>query len=351
MLKKVFRSVTHVGVFVGLLAGTAAPASGQAESELLAFFKDSIKLSADEIASIRSGQAVAKALESRTPAEIFVVGAVYIRATPESYVKLAGDLDRLRKLSQYLAVGKFSNPPQASDLKGFTLSEDDIKSLKKCKPGDCEIQMPAGRMIEVQKAINWSAPDVNPQVNQHLQKATVELLMAYRNRGNQALGEYHDRKKPTAVAEQFRYILSYAKAMPKYAPELHRYLLDYPAARPAGTENVFRWENVKFGLKPTLRVVHVVTMRGNRPDQPAYVIAGKQLYSSHYFETALDLAFCIRGGNPRQPGFYLVMAMGSQQAGLTGIKGSILRKVAVSRTASSLQNSLNGIKSTLENSP
>ena len=51
-------------------------------------------------------------------------------------------------------------------------------------------------------------------------------------------------------------------------------------------EDTFYWDNVNFGLKPTLRIVHVLTMGGEEPDQPAYVIAEKQLYSSHYFETA-----------------------------------------------------------------
>jgi hypothetical protein len=40
--------------------------------------------------------------------------------------------------------------------------------------------------------------------------------------------------------------------------------------------------------------------------------------------------------------------MGSEQAGLTGVKGSIVRKVAVGRTASSLQKSLTTIKAILE---
>ena len=34
-----------------------------------------------------------------------------------------------------------------------------------------------------------------------------------------------------------------------------------------------------------------MTMRGNPSDPIAYAIAEKQLYSSHYFETALDLTF------------------------------------------------------------
>jgi hypothetical protein len=34
-------------------------------------------------------------------------------------------------------------------------------------------------------------------------------------------------------------------------------------------------------------------MKGKANDEVAYAIAEKQLYSSHYFETALDLSLCI----------------------------------------------------------
>ena len=73
---------------------------------------------------------------------------------------------------------------------------------------------------------------------------------------------------------------------------------------------------MKFGLKPTLRIVHMVTMRGSSIDPIACAIAQKQLYSSHYFRTALDLSVCVRDGNdPKQQGFYLIKALGSEQGG------------------------------------
>lgn len=93
----------------------------------------------------------------------------------------------------------------------------------------------------------------------------------------------------------------------------------------------------------------MVTMRGNPADPIACAIAEKQIYSSHYFETALDLSFCVRGNEEAKvPGFYLIMAMGSEQAGLTGVKGSIVRKTAVGRSVSNLRNALTNIKVTLE---
>ena len=343
------RNVWSAAAFLVLMTATALPCRAQANPDLQTFFRQDIGLTQDQIANIRNGQAVTKTLPSRTPAEVFLFGAVYIHATPEAYLQFARDFDRLRKLPNYLALGVFGNPPQLSDLNGFSFDNDDIQALKNCKPADCLIQMPAGSIEELQRSIHWSAADANEQVNRLLQKAALQRLLGYQSEGNRALGVYDDKHEPTDVAQQFAYMLSYSKALPERLPDFYQYLLAYPNAKPANVEDTFYWARVKFGLKPTLRVVQMVTLRGNPGEQVAYAIAEKQLYASHYFETALDLSFCVRGtDNPNQPGFYLIMAMGSEQAGLTGAKGSIVRKVAVGRSVSNLQDALTTIKNTLE---
>lgn len=334
---------------LALLVALALPGSSQSNPALEAFFRQNVGLSQDQIAAIRNGQPVAKTLPSRTPAEIFLFGAIYIHAAPESYFQFVRDIERLRKLPSYLALGAIINPPQLYELRGFSFDQDDIQALKNCKPGDCQIQMPASSIEDLHRSINWSAADVNEQVNQYLQKTALERLLAYQREGNEALGAYNDKNNPTEVARQFAYLLSYEKALPEHLPDFYHYLLAYPEAKPANVEDTFYWSRVKFGLKPTLRIVQVVSMRGDPADPIAYAIAEKQLYSSHYFETALDLSFCVRGSDePKQPGFYLIMEMGSEQAGLTGVKGSIVRKAAVGRSTSSLKDALTNIRNTLE---
>ena len=335
-----------------LIVAAALPCSTQSSPDLETFFQQDIGLSQDEIAAIRSGQPVAKAVPSRTPAEVFLFGAVYIHAAPESYLQFARDVDRLRKLPGYPALGVFSNPPQLSDLEGFSFDNDDIEALKSCKPSVCLIQMPEGYAQQLRRSIDWSAADVSEQVNQLLQKAALQLLLTYQREGNPALGVYVDKREPVNVSEQFAYMLSYAKALPAHLPDFDHYLLSYPSGKPANVEDTFYWAKVKFGMKPTLRVVHTLFRRGNPDDPVAYALAEKQLYSSHYFETALDLTFCVRGSDDtNQPGFYLIMALGSEQAGLSGPRGSIVRKVAVGRSVSNLKETLTSIKNTLEGEP
>jgi len=344
------RLIIEIAMLFGVILAAAAICSSQTNPDLQTYFRNYIGLTDEQMSKIRSGEAVAKTLHSRTADEIFVFGAIYIHATPESYLKFSRDFDRLRKLPGYVAIGQFSTPPELSDLKGFTFDDEDIKALRDCKTGNCQIQMPASSIEELHQSVDLSAPDAGQKVDELLQKTVLERLAAYQRAGNQVLGVYNDKRNPTEVPEQFRYMLSYSKALPKYLPEFYNYLLTYPDGKPARVDDTFYWAKVKFGLKPTLRVVHVLTMRGNGPTEPEYTIAEKQLYSSHYFETALDLTFCAsETPDPKQPGFYLIMAMGSEQAGLTGFKGSIVRKVAVDRSASALQKSLTAIKDALEN--
>ena len=342
------RNLLVAVVLIVLIAGAAAPSHAQANAGLFNYLQQDVNLSKDQIAAVSRGEAIAKNLDSRSPAEVIVFGVVYVNADPERYVKLAYDFDRLRKVPSYLALERFSSPPRISDLKGFAVDSQDIKDLKDCKPEHCNLQIPATSIAGLHQTINWSDPNAEQQVNQMAQKGALQLLLAYQKEGNQALGVYNDKHDPTKVPEQFRYMLSYAQVLLKVLPDYYNYLLDYPNGKPANVENMFYWTKVKFGLKPTLRLVQVVTMRGNNPHEPAYTIAEKQLYSDHYFETALDLTFCIRSDDPEQPGFYLIRVMGSEQAGLTGFKGSIVRKAAVGRSASNLQKSLTAIKDTLE---
>jgi hypothetical protein len=131
------RSAKSIVALLALIAVAVSPGASQSTPDLQTFFRQNIGLSQDQIAAIRSGEAVTRALPSRTPAEVFLFGAVYIHTAPESYVRFAHDFDRLRKLPNYLALGVFSDPPQLSDLNGFSVDSDDIRSLKDCKPGDC----------------------------------------------------------------------------------------------------------------------------------------------------------------------------------------------------------------------
>ncbi len=95
MRMRTIRDYATTAVVLLLFTGVIA---AETPDEPYKFFREFAGLNEDQIAAIRSGKAIAKVVDSRTPDEVFVFGAVYIEATPESYLTLASDVDALRKL-------------------------------------------------------------------------------------------------------------------------------------------------------------------------------------------------------------------------------------------------------------
>ncbi len=335
---------------VALIFGISALCFGRTPA-VGEFLRDQVHLTQGQIAQIQNGKAVAKILATPNPSDIFVFGAVFIHAEPGAYLHLMRDVPRLKRLGGYLGAGEFSTAPTIGDMDGLSLDQDDIEDVKNCKPGSCELQLPEESMETARDSINWNSPDVNEQVNKLAKRRIVQLLEDYRHSGDDALGIYLDKRDPLPVAEQFRSLLSRVDFFPQYLPELNRYLLEYPRSRPDGTQDFFYWEKVNFGLKPTIRINHGIVYRASDPQHQVYVLAIKQLYATHYFQTALDLSFCVQSSRTSaNDGFYLITIKASRQAGLTGLKGGMIRKVVVNKTRSSLEGALNGIRKNLEGS-
>jgi hypothetical protein len=327
----------------------AIPCAAQTNREPQTFFKEYIGLKDDEIASIEQGKPVAQILSTQMPSEIAVFGAIFINASPEDYLATVRNLDNLRNSHNYLTVRQISTPPRLSDFDDLVLDDEDIKDLRSCRPGKCQVQLPTESIKEFQNAMDWSAPDAPSQVNRLARRMAFEELIQYQKEGNSALGAYYDKEQPLHVVEQFETLVQQSSSLSHYLPDLKQYLIGYPRVQLPNAENVFYWEKVKFGLKPTLRMNHAVIYRGPGRSQEINAIAVKQLYASHYFQTAIDVSVCARDNSkPQDTGFYLITIKGSRQAGLTGPKGSIIRKTAVSRTRSSLESSLMHIKRVLE---
>jgi hypothetical protein len=312
------------------------------------FLRARMQLSPGQLAEVRNGKAFAKILPSSKPSDIFVSGVVYIRAKPAAYFQFMQDLSRRKAVAGYLGAGGFSVPPRVEDLAGLSLERDDIEDLKNCRPGDCELQLPEESMEAARASIQWKSPDVAEQATILAKRGIIRLLKDYQQGGDRALLPYRDKRDPLPPAEQFASLLSHLELFPQYRPDLHRYLLQYPNSSPEEAQNLFYWEKVNFGLKPTIRVNHAIICRTSGP-APVHALAIKQLYATHYFQTALDLSFCVPDSTVSgNDGFYLITVKGSRQAGLTGVKGGLVRKVVITRTRESLERALNSIRENLE---
>ena len=308
-------------------------------------------LTSQQIAAIDAGRPVAKVLPWGDPSEVYVFGAVHVDGSPDTYLEAARDVGRLSGTAGYRGIGEIREHATVANLSALAFDPDDVKALKTCREGSCDVQLPTSGIQLFRDSVDWSRPDAADQANALARPRVLQLVQAYRRGGNEALGEYRDRQHPARVADQFRTMIGRASALPDVLPELRRYLLEYPRAELAGADSFFYWETVAFGLKPTIRVNHAVIYRGRSQGRDFGVVAIKQLYATHYFHTALDLSVCVDDGATAAPhGFYLLTLKGSEQEGLTGVQGSMVRKVVVDRTRSSLESALASIKHSIERS-
>ena len=182
-------------------------------------------LTSEQSASIESGRPVAKVLPWGGPSEVYVFGAVHVDGAPETYLKAARDVSRLRGTPGYLGVGELRADATVSDLTPLTLDADDVKALKNCREGSCDVQLPTASIQAVRDTVNFSRPDAAEQVNALARQMIVALLRTYRQGGLRALGEYRDKEHPARVSDEFETTMSRASVLPDVIPELRRYLL------------------------------------------------------------------------------------------------------------------------------
>ena len=330
---------------------TAAAADRSATPQPQTVFVQ-LGLTDEQRGALDAGRPVAKVLPWGASSELYVFGAVHIDGSPRTYLTLARGVTGLAGSPGYLAIAELSPAATIEDVGALTLDPDDIKGLKSCREGACDVQLPTASIRAFQDTVIWSQSDAPAQANALARGMVLDLVREYRRGGNAALGVYRDKQHPARVAEQFETMVGRSAALAEWLPELREYLLRYPEADLPGSDSFFYWEKVAFGLKPTVRVNHAVIYRRGDPAAEMSAVAIKQLYASHYFHTALDVSICIpderRTG---RSGFYLMTLKGSEQDGLTGPRGAILRKIVVSKTRSSLETALASIKDAVEHAP
>jgi hypothetical protein len=342
------RPVLLVLVLSGLpvLLMTGVPARGQSESFVSGLLRQH-RFSTADLRALRAGEAVVKSLDTPVRREIAHFGVVYVETSPDRFIERFRDIERFERGPGIPQIGRFGALPAAGDLASLSLPAPDIAALAKCRPADCNLKLTPEAIARFRSEVDWSAPDAAVRANDVARGMLLDVVREYQKRGNDALGHYVDHDDSLSVAEEFGELL--ASGTPVPMPHLTTYLQHYPRGRPDGAEDFFYWSMVEFGLKPTVRVNQVIIQpMAARPDGLSHVIAIKQLYATHYFQTALELRFLIEERLADRPGFYLVSLTRSRIDGTGGLRGAILRSVVNRRSRTAVRGYLEHLKKQVE---
>jgi hypothetical protein len=337
-----------VGLGAALLVSAASPAA-----QSVSFVNNVLRhqqFSATDLRALDAGKAVVKSLDTPIRRELAHFGVVRIDGPTDRFVEKFRDIERFERGPGIPQIGRLGFPPQPEDLAPLTLPAKDVEALATCRPGDCDVKLPTAAMTRFRDTVNWSSPTAALQAHDVAQTMILELVHAYQANGNAALGQYDDGGAPLLVAEEFRALLASGHVLPLPVAGLMAYLEEYPRSRPTGAEDFFYWSTVDFGLKPTVRVNHVIIHPlAARPSGVSHVIAIKQLYATHYFQTTLELRFLV--DDERQasrPGFYLFSITRSRIDGTGGLTGSLLRSVINRRSRTAVRGYLEHLKRQVE---
>ncbi len=273
-----------------------------------------------------TGKPAAMALSSSDPKELAVAGLVWIDGPLSAFVqsqRLLAERDGNRHVR---GAEIFSQPPHMDDVASLRLDAQDLAELARCRPADCGLKLYAQdlRRLHHPGAQSDASPDA---WNGRFRQVLLQRLAAYQTLGNGAMGEFADKPETTIGAREFETLLRHSPYLRQLAPGLHTYLETYPARRPDGAEDMFYWSHVEFGLKPTVRLNHLVIHQTRHEGVP-WVIASKQIFSTHYLQAALELRMVLLppGGDGRH-GFYLLTINRSRNDGLDSAWAGLLRRI------------------------
>ena len=318
-------------------AGAALPA------RMDAYITKNVQLTPAERTRLLGGAPVVKLLKSDPASEVAAFGAVWINGSPADYVRLVRDIEQFEHGGAFLVTKRISDPPQLADFAALKFSPQDLESLRTCRAGKCEIKLGEAALQRMRESVDWSKPNAAAAAEQLARQLMLEYSTGYAEAGNERLAVYRDSARPTFVASEFKSMIDRLPELGEHLPDLQAYLLGFPKATIPNATSFLYWQEAKFGLKPTIRINHIVI--DERPGATA--IASKLIYASHYFWTALDVGVLVPD-EARGPGFWLVKVMRSRSDGLDGFTGSLIRGRVQGEVQKSIEAALKSTKARVE---
>jgi hypothetical protein len=345
----VTRPPASVLILCTLFASACGSSAQPLPNDLRATLAGTFQFNQGQFKKMEQGEPVAKLLTGDSPDDLQLIGVVLIKQRPEEFIRTYKDIAHFEIAKEIRHTGKFSDPPKESDLDGFHVPDLNQKDLLACVPGDCAYKLPAAVMQDLKTNIDWSSPDAPHQADLRVRELWIQYLNQYRLNGDRALAVYYDTPNPFPVAAGLGQLIGDATVVKAKAPSLIRYLQEYPNFKPPDTEEFFYWQEAVFGLKPVVRVSHVIIQKLPQPDGDHYIVASKMLFASHYFRAAIEFKYLYPVTTPSgQPAFYFVTYQRSFVDGMTGFTGAILRRIVPGRSQASLIENLQLAKQRLE---
>jgi hypothetical protein len=335
-MMRVLSTVALVLLWVLHTAATRPGGRGQLAVDQ-SFLAQTFQLRDGDFVQLARRRAIARSLSTADKREIATLGVIQVAVPPVFYMNQLREIVKLKSESDaVLQIGVFSSPARVEDVSGLTFENDDLDHLRRCRPGDCKIQLSADALDRVQHDLPPDRATANAAVEQRMRAVLVDLVNQYRRIGDRALMTYIDGAMPVSVSSEFRRMISSPPRVLARFPSLHRHLVEFPHTSTPSVADTIYWSKEKIGPVVIVSVTHLAI--GDATPAEGFAAASKQLYGSHYFDASLGLTVAL--GTARAPSMTLVYVNRSQVDALGGLWSGVKRAVVGARARSAMASSL-----------
>jgi hypothetical protein len=335
---------TATAVALSLETGALGGAQ-QAGSDPFQFLAPWVVVSKGDRARLDRDQVLARVLAGKG-GQLAVFVATRLNAPPDALMTWTRAIAELKRSKFVLAIGRFSDPPRPSDLEDLTLDQRDLDAIRECGPGNCGLKLSAGDIESLTGVAAAAGAEWREAVQREFRRLLAERVVQYRAGGLAALPSPADRMKSrrpddalSAIMEQSPYLGN--------LPHVVAWLKKYPRTDSA-VESFFYWSKEHYGDgKPVISITHIGIVRPESNHRlPAILVAGKQIFATHYLEGGLGLTMIVRDTGNGAP--YLAYVNRSQVDMLRGFFGAFVRGVLEDRVERQAPLIIRGLRARLE---
>lgn len=305
-------------------SGAAVPAAPLQMPSALARYLDGVGFTSGDYAALAAGRPASRLLESSVRDELGVVAVVRVDAPAARLLAGYRDIVRFESGPGVLAMGVFSTPPRMSDVAALQATPHDLRDLRSCRLGDCDVNLPADTIRRFAD-VDWDSRSAAESARRVLGEMLVQYVTRYSREGADALVVYQDVEPPIAIESRTAELFGAVDTLAPL-PRLRAYFQQYNTLPvPDGAHSFFYWQQVSFGMKPVTRVSQVVVAPFAMDGLPCSVFMSRMIYASHYFRDGLELRYIVPLNGPAgADAFYLVLVSRSHSESLVGFKGFLL---------------------------
>jgi hypothetical protein len=325
-----------------LIALTLQVALANGPGDPFWFLQPTAVVSEKERRTLDSGQPIARVLPSAGQ-EVAVFAAVRVDVDGDRLVAWMREIEQLKASPYVLGIARFSDPPVIGDLERLSLDDEDLEKIRECRPMDCALKLSAAEMTRLQRAAGRS-PDWKPAMQLEFRNVVLDRVRAYLARGSAGLAPYEDHEDLVWPTVRSSLLLGHSLFLSEHAPLFVQHLARYPETPLPGVESFVYWSKERLGGRPIVSATHVNILRPADAEMPDAIVAGKEIFATHYVNASLGTTALLRGAQ----GSYLVYVNRSETDIIHGMFGGLVRWFIERRLKSEAGEILKGLRARLE---